>query len=276
MIGSMQTESIQEMLEFATRLALESGELAAGYAGKFTIAVKPDTSVVTEADTAVEAHILGKIREVYPDHATCAEETGNKADSARANARYCWVIDPIDGTRNYASGFPCFCTSIAVLDRGLPVVGVVYEHNRRAMYVATAGGGTRLDDKGVGIVEVSPNDDLLIGIPSSKDNLTVRVLRNWIGTSGIVLRNLGSTALHLAMVGAGSLGAAYCKRCKIWDIAAGALMVTEAGGVITDLRGNPRIPFDLTRDPSDDLSYITAAPATHQRLLDQIRPSVEA
>ncbi len=263
------------MLKLAKRLALESADLAAGFAGKFTITRKPDTSVVTEADTAIEAHILSAIAQAYPDHATCAEETASMPDPTRGNARYCWVIDPLDGTRNYASGFPCFCTSIAVLEKGRPILGVVYEHNGKDMYVATDGGGMTLNDVPVRLAEVSPEDDLLIGVPSSKDRLTVNILRSWVARRGMVLRNVGSTALHLGMVAAGRLGAAYCKQCKIWDIAAGALMVVEAGGRFTDLRGVPRTPFDLSLDPAEDLSYVTAAAGVHERLLEDIRPRLD-
>lgn len=268
----MPTESIAEMLVLAKRLAHEAADLARSYADRITISRKADTSIVTEADRAVEAHILRAIAEVYPDHAVCAEESAAEPDPGRVKPRYCWVIDPIDGTRNYASGFPCYATSIAVLERGHPVLGVVLEHTRGDLYVATAGGGATLNEKVIRVRDVGSDDDLLIGIPSSKDKLTVTILRIWIAERGIVCRNVGSTALHLSMVGAGSLGAAYCKRCKIWDVAAGVLLVTEAGGEISDPTGGSWLPFDLTGDPHDDLPYVAGAPSTHARLLEQLRP----
>lgn len=268
----MPTESIAEMLDLAKRLAHEAADLARSYADRITISRKADESIVTEADQAVEAHILGAIAEAYPDHAVCAEESAAEPDPGRAKSRYCWVIDPIDGTRNYASGFPCYATSIAVLERGHPVIGVVREHTRGDLYVATAGGGATLNEKAVHVRDVASDDDLLIGIPSSKDKLTVTVLRSWVAQRGMVCRNVGSTALHLSMVAAGSLGAAFCKRCKIWDIAGGALLVTEAGGKISDPKGGTWLPFDLTGDPHDDLPYVAGAASTHARLLEQLRP----
>jgi fructose-1,6-bisphosphatase/inositol monophosphatase family enzyme len=116
-----------------------------------------------------------------------------------------------------------------------------------------------------------PGGDLLVGIPSSKDRLTVSVLREWAAQPGMVCRNMGSTALHLAMVASGALGAAFCKQCKIWDIAAGVLLVTEAGGRCTNVDGTDRLPFDLAADPNQDLPILAAAPKTHERLIRSIQ-----
>jgi myo-inositol-1(or 4)-monophosphatase len=186
-------------------------------------------------------------------------------------ARYCWVIDPIDGTRNFVNGVPCFSTSIAVLDRGQPVVGVVVEHNRRDVFEATLSGGARLNGDPIHCADPPPNRDTLIGLTSDKTSLTRKVLEAWSATQGIVLRNLGSTAVHLALVASGALAADFCCLCKIWDIAAGALLITEAGGRITTPYGDPRIPFDLSLEPTAKLPILAAAPATHERLLRTIR-----
>ena len=263
------------MLELAKRLAQEAADMGRAGIGRDAVSRKADTSVVTEVDRAIEAHILGAIRDVYPDHATCAEESASACDPGRAAAQYCWVVDPIDGTRNYVSGFPCYSTSIAVLERGRPVIGVVLNHHGGALYVATAGGGTTLNGQSVNVTEVERDDDVLVGVPSSKDRVTISVVGHWIATPGMVCRNVGSTALHLAMLSAGQLGATYCKQCKIWDVAAGVLMIEEAGGRMTDLHGNAVVPFDLTRDPADNISHLAAAPETHERLLSQIGPMVE-
>lgn len=271
----MPTESIPAMLELATRLAQEAADLGRSYLGRTTISRKPDMSVVTEADRAIEAHILAAIRDAHPDHATCAEESASNPDPDRAAVQYCWVIDPIDGTRNYVSGFPGYCTSIALLDRGRAILGVVLNHNGGDLYVATAGGGATLNNQPVHVTDVHKGDDLLVGVPSSKDPLTVAVVGRWIAMPGMICRNVGSTALHMSMVAAGQLGGAYCKRCKIWDVAAGVLLVEEAGGRVTNLHGGSLLPFDLTHDPCSDLPYITAAPGTHERLLEQVDALVE-
>lgn len=273
MIGLMPDTLNQDMLRLATDLAEQAAAIALPRLGQTTVTRKADNSPVTEIDNIVQSHIVAAISGAYPDHAVCAEETLEQTEArpAPADTRYCWVIDPIDGTRNYASGLPCFSTSIAVLDRGLPVVGVVMEHNLGHSYAAVAGRGATFDKKPVHVKEVPVSSDVLIGTPSSKGKVTVKVLSRWVATRGLILRNLGSTALHLAMVASGVLNAAFSCQCKIWDIAAGALLIAEAGGRVTDLEGAPRAPFDLSVDPDENLPVLAAGPRVHERLLDSIR-----
>jgi len=264
------------MLQLATRLAAEAGEIALSHFGSAAVERKADNSVVTEADHEMQAHVLDTLARTYPDHAVWAEETVRdpEAHADRTSARFCWVVDPLDGTRNYVSGFPCFATSIGVLDRGWPIVGVVMEHNQHHVYTGTRGGGAMFNGQPITAHEVPAGTDVLIGVPSSKDRLTVQVVRHWAGERGMISRNLGSTALHLAMVGSSALGATFCKQCKIWDVAAGILIVNEAGGRCTQVDGSDRLPFDLTADSDEDLPLLAAAPQTHGRLLASIREFV--
>lgn len=273
MIGRMPEPRLEEILALARRLAADSARIAFEYLGRGTTQRKADNTPVTDADNAIQAFILDAIRHTYPDHAVRAEEVLPKSqvfpDPARS--RYCWVVDPLDGTRNYTSRFPCFSTSLAVLNEGRPVVGVVYEHNFRWLFAALSGGGATLNGEPICVEEPQPGGDMLIGIPSSKDRLTVNVLMKWLVTQGMILRNLGSTAVHLGMVASGMLAAAFCKRAKIWDVAAGALLVTEAGGRITDAAGDDLTPFDLTADPEADLPFLAAPPQAHARLLGSVQ-----
>ncbi len=294
MMASMSDAPLQEMLSLAKRLVADASKMVRSRMGRTTVRLKEDNSVVTEADHALQAHILEAIADAYPEHAVRAEETlaAPHAHCDLTKARYCWVVDPLDGTRNFASGIPCFSTSLAVLDRGRPVVGVVLEHNCGLLYAAAAGCGvtrcgigfqpvesqvTNLSrsDAIIRVEEVPEGSDMLVGIPSSKDQLTVNVLRSWVPMPGLIWRNLGSTALHLGLVASGALTAAFCKRAKIWDVAAGVLLVTESGGRITDLSGADLAPFDLTDPPDRDLPFLAAAPKTHQRLLRTIRTALE-
>lgn len=269
----MEDAPLTEMLNLATELAVEAGSISLARFGKAVARRKADDSVVTDADYAIQAHIVERIGEAYPDHAILAEETprgeGDHGDPTRA--RYVWVVDPLDATRNYASGLACFATSIAVLDHAAPVVGVVYEHNLRHLYTAVIGRGASLTGQAIRVDDSATNPDHLIGIPSSKDELTVRVLRSWVAAKGFILRNLGAATLHLAMVASGALEAAYGKQTKIWDLAAGALLVREAGGCITDPFGADLLPFDLTADPNRDLPFLVGGPTMHARLLQLIR-----
>ncbi len=262
-----------DMLELAQKLGVEAIEFTKPYAGQVASRLKDDASVVTEVDHAVQRHIVSAVAEKFPDHAFLAEESLDAPDSHpdRATARYCWVIDPIDGTRNFVAGFACFGTSIAVLDRGTPVAAVVVEHNLGHVYTATLNGGAFLGDRRLEMPEPDPERDVMVGIPSSKDRLTQRVVLLWQGTRGLITRNLGSSAVHLGMLASGALGAMFCKKCKIWDVAAGVLLVSEAGGRVTDPTGEAILPFDLTGDPNADTPILAAAPNIHQRLLAGIR-----
>ncbi len=265
----MADESLADMLELARRLGVEAIEITRPHVGKIKPSHKPDRSVVTEADHAVQRNIVAAVSEQYPQHAFFTEETLETPNAYpdRGSARYCWVIDPIDGTRNFVAGFACFGTSIGVLDRGVPVVAVVVEHNLGHVYTAIAGGGAALNGRRLHMIDPDPAQDLMVGVPSSKDPLTQAVVALWQGTQGMIPRNIGASALHLGMVASGALGAMFCKKCKIWDIAAGALLVTEAGGRISLPSGEPRIPLDVTANAATDTPILAAAPKTHERLL---------
>ena len=151
------------------------------------------------------------------------------------------------------------------------MVAAISEHNLGHMYLARSGCGATLNGAPIHTEPPPERGDLLIGIPSSKDRLTVDVVHQFMKTRGMICRNLGSTALHLAMVASGALTAAFCKQAKIWDVAAGALLVTEAGGRFTDPLGQERLPFHLAVDPNEDLPVLAAEPNTHARLRESIR-----
>lgn len=265
----MARESLSDMHDLAVRLANEVSDIAREGFGAPVVSRKADRSVVTETDHAMQATILGAIADTYPEHAVRAEETVARPDAHAdpTDARFCWVVDPLDGTRNFAAGLPWFATSIAVLDRGRPIVGVVREHGTGITYAATAGGGATVNGTACRACDRAVTGDMLVAVPSNKDPLTQHVLQTWAATPRFVLRNVGTTATHLALVASGALAAAFANRCKLWDIAAGALLVIEAGGRITDPRGNPCIPFDLGADSDADFPFLAAGPQVHRRLL---------
>jgi len=266
-----------ELLRFARRLAVDAGDIARDRGRLGSAKRKADASPVTEIDHAIQAGIVDAIVERFPDHAIIAEEPlpeGLVEVAPRpTEARYCWVIDPLDGTRNLVAGFPFFATSVALLDRGNPIVGVVVEHNLRAVYQAARGNGATCNDQPIRVSDASATDDLLLGVPSSKDPLTERIVRRWLATPGVNLRNVGSAAMHLALVAAGALQGAFCKQCKLWDVAAGVLLVTEAGGIATDPTGKSLIPFDLAIDPdaAADIPSLATSATLHEHLLAAIR-----
>jgi len=269
---------MEQMKMLAERLAGEAAELSLARIGRINAKRKADNSLVTETDYAIQERITSAIIQQFPDHAILAEEhiPGAGTGVTTTEARFTWVIDPLDGTRNYVSRLPCFATSIAVLDRGTPVVGVIVEHNLRRRYAAIAGRGATLDGEPIRCVDPPDGEDWLIGIPSSKDSLTVQVLRAWVATKGYVCRNLGSTAFHLALVASGTLSATFAKRAKIWDVAAGVLIAAEAGARITGAVGAKLLPLDLQADANADIPFVAAPPIVHARLLSSIQAASSA
>jgi myo-inositol-1(or 4)-monophosphatase len=272
-MAAMATTSVEEMLKLATRLATEAGTLVHAHRHPCNPRRKKDATIVTDTDFLLQDHILDAVTRAYPDHAVLGEETTRhgRSQPQPAEARYCWVIDPLDGTRNYALGFPCFATSLAVLNEGRPVVAVIREHNLGHLYTAVAGGGAALNGSPARVRDPAQDDDLLLGVPSSTDTLSIRVVTRWVGTPRFACRNVGSTATHLGMVASGMLAGAFAKQCKIWDLAAGMLLVGEAGGIVTDVHGNDCLPFRLDADGNQDLPFLAAGAKTHGLLLDSIR-----
>ena len=265
----MQEPTIKQMTELAVQLAHDGATLARNRAGAVNISFKADKSVVTDIDHAVQDLITRAVTHHYPEHAIVAEETlpHDVAAPATKDARYCWVIDPLDGTRNFSVALPCFCTSIGILDHGSPLVGVIYEPNVDLLFVAVRGQGATLNDQPLQVRDLPSRMERLVGIPSGKDPLSLGVIRAWTEVENLAFRNLGSTALHLALLASGSLQATFAKRCKIWDLAAGVLLVSEAGGALSDQHGKSLTPFDLSRDPQSDLPCLAGTPKVHAELL---------
>lgn len=270
----MSSDPYLAMLEAATELCLRAEPLiAAGRAGGGEASFKADESVVTPTDHAVQRMILAEIATRFPGHAVAAEESlaHPTAHADRRTARFCWAVDPLDGTRNFVAGLPCYSTSIAVLEEGRPVVAAVYDHNIHWLFAARRGGGATLNGRRIVLAGVPGPGDRLVALSSSKSRFTVAVARAWSAEEGLVLRNLGSTALHLALVASGGLDAALCTKCKIWDIAAGALLVTEAGGMVTTPEGGDPFPFLPDQPLTGDLPVLAGGPAIHTRLLAGLR-----
>ncbi|MFQ5590074.1 MAG: inositol monophosphatase family protein [Phycisphaerae bacterium] len=265
----MSDSAYPRMLDLATRLAEDAARVSVPQMGRTPVTRKHDASVVTAVDRAIQHQIFLAVREAYPDHALLGEEelAAHESVPAEPGARFCWVIDPLDGTRNFAAGLPVFATSIAVLDNGWPCVAVIVEHNLGHTYAAVSGRGATLNARQIRLTDPDSDEDYVVGVPSSKDGLTVGIVQAWAETKELICRNLGSTAMHLALVSSGAMAAAFARRSKVWDIAAGWLLVREAGGRITDLRGNELAPFRLDADPEVDIPFLAGAPEMHRRLL---------
>lgn len=235
--------------------------------GRAGVTRKSDSSPVTDADHAVQDALLESIARRYPADAVITEERQARpeAHAPVAMARRCWVVDPIDGTRNYARAIPVFTLSVAMMEGGRPVIGLVYDPVGDRMYSASAGAGAWLNADRLTPPREPAWGEEYMGIPTSRHEQLPPVVHRWIDT--MVVRNFGSTALHLALLAAGSLDAVYCKRSKLWDIAAGAVIAAEAGMRVLSLTGEEHFPMDLVSYARQPLPLLAARPVLLQRLL---------
>jgi myo-inositol-1(or 4)-monophosphatase len=202
-----------------------------------TIRHKSLNDLVSEVDRASEQAIIDVLRAAYPDHAILAEESGSAGDS-----EYVWIIDPLDGTTNFLHGFQQYCISIALVYRGVITHGVIFDPTRNDLYTATRGRGAYLNDKRLRVGKRDKLIDSLIGTGfpfrmfQHIDAYTAMLKDMMTKTAGV--RRAGSAALDLANVAAGRLDAFWEIGLAPWDMAAGCLMIQEAGGLVGDLEGN--------------------------------------
>jgi myo-inositol-1(or 4)-monophosphatase len=258
-----------DILAHVIEWARAGGEIARERFGSATASQKLDQTLVTDADHAVQDRILEAIATRYPGHAVLTEEAVRHPErhAAFAAADWWWVIDPIDGTRNYWRGVPSFAVSVGVLHRGQPAAGAVYAVMTDQLYSADLGGGAWCGQVQLRVADNPPTGDTLVGAPSGRGGVMPRTIHNWLDR--MTLRNVGATAIHLALVAAGAIDAAFSHECKLWDVAAGALLVTEAGGRFTDLRGESYFPLTAERiSLLTETPFLAAGPNLHRHLLD--------
>jgi myo-inositol-1(or 4)-monophosphatase len=228
------------MVNIAIRAARRAGELMIRQLNQLEalkVTEKSKNEFVTQVDRAAEAAIIDIIRDHYPDHAILAEESG-----AAGQHEYEWIIDPLDGTTNYVHGFPVFSVSIGVAYRGELEHGVVYDPLRQEIFSASRGQGAQLDGRRIRVSKRTTLQQSLVatGFPFRANLVHIDryldMLRAvMLETSGV--RRPGSAALDLCYVAAGRVDAFWELGLAKWDIAAGALIIREAGGRISDFRG---------------------------------------
>jgi myo-inositol-1(or 4)-monophosphatase len=227
------------VLETAVEIARESGALIANYHQRhIPFEVKGEFDLVTEADRASEKLIVERLRSHFPTHAIVAEEGGGHESASE----YCWFIDPLDGTTNFAHGFPMFCVSMGLQRAGEPIVGVVYDPIRGELFTAERGAGAFLNQHRIHVSPVQTVSDSLAstGFPSRKRHHNINIHFYYqLAMASHGVRRTGSAALDLAFVSCGRLDFFWEFGLKPWDMAAGALLVQEAGGRVGDMRGGP-------------------------------------
>lgn len=245
----MDTEAI---LRIAVQIARRAGEvLCQGWGTAQSIGYKGDIDLVTERDRASEALIIAALRQAFPDHFIYAEEGG---ESGQAESGWAWLVDPLDGTTNYAHGFPVFAVSLAALYRGRTEVGVIYDPLRDECFTARRGAGATLNDSPI---RVSTTDSLrhsllATGFPydvwTSPENNLDHFVNFVLRAQGV--RRPGAATLDLAYVACGRLDGFWELKLHAWDVAAGALLVEEAGGRVTDAQGQPDLNLREALIPS--------------------------
>lgn len=252
---------MQALLNTAVKAARKGGDLALRYlnrVGDLEVRSKARNEFVTQVDQAAEAAIIGSIRERYPQHAILAEESGKHAGN-----EFTWIIDPLDGTTNFIHGFPVFSVSIALEVHGQLEVGVVYDPCRQELFTATRGGGAQLDGRRIRVSSWPGLEGSLIGT-----GFPYRSNTGWLpqympmlqavmeSTAGV--RRPGSAALDLCYVAAGRLDGFWEFGLNIWDIAAGTLMIREAGGIATSLTAGQEL--------AESGNIIAGSPKVHAAL----------
>jgi myo-inositol-1(or 4)-monophosphatase len=206
---------------------------------RIAVTEKQHNDFVTDVDQAAEQAIVETLLKAYPDHAILAEESGASAN-LNDESEFAWIIDPIDGTTNYMHGYPNYCVSIALQQRGIITQAVIYDPVRNDLYTASKGGGAFLNDKRI---RVTKHDRIANTLLASGHGAGPRALDDYMRMYQIMaercqaVRSSGSAALELANVAAGRVDGYYEKGLKPWDIAAGSLLVTEAGGICGEFNG---------------------------------------
>ncbi len=231
---------MQELYEFAIRLAEEAGKiLVEGHdsVGRGEVSYKGWRNLVTEIDLAVERHVADAISKRFPDHGILAEEGAAKEGTSGVR----WIIDPLDGTTNYVHHHPFHCVSIGVEDEEGPVVGVIYAPKLNEFYTCRRGQGATMNGNAIHVSEETELKRSLLasGFAYGKGEPEDRNMKNWEALSATSrgLRRCGSAALDLAYVANGRYDGFWELGLNPWDVAAGALLVIEAGGHVTDCRG---------------------------------------
>lgn len=258
------------MLNFAMETARAAGHvLLEKFGGHLTVTKKGDINLVTEADLASEALIIERIRTHHPQHSVLAEESGDSV--IIDDSRWKWIVDPLDGTTNYAHGYPCFCVTIALENNGIVVLGVTYDPTRDELFAAEKHQGASLNHKPMRVsdTQLLSESMLVTGFPydiSKRDNVA-STFEKFLMNSRAVRRD-GSAAIDLAYVACGRFDGFWEEGLSPWDVAAGILLIEEAGGMATGYDGSD---VDIYSPP-----FCASNTAIHKEMLGILDSAVKS
>ena len=247
-------------------IARDAGALLMSYFGKVRVEYKGDVDIVTEADRAAEQLIVGRVRSQFPSHDLMAEE-GSRNETG---SDYHWYIDPLDGTTNFAHGFPVFCVSLGLAFQGERIAGVVYDPTRDEMFAAAKGSGATLNGTPIHVSGTAHLTNALVatGFPSRSRHRNPNIhFYHQITLRSHGVRRAGSAALDLCSIACGRYDAYWEFNLNAWDTCAGALIAQEAGGRVTDFNGGP---FKV-----EDRDVIATNGLLHEELMAEFRAIME-
>lgn len=274
------SENLAHDLQFAVDLARGAGKIVLDHYGKVERLTKTHSmttaEAVTDADRASQRFIVAGLRRRFEDDGIIGEEsdTGSSItfECPNPDGRV-WVIDPIDGTNNFVAGLGNFAVCIGLLRQGKPVLGVVYDVTRDQMYTAAEGQGAWLGSRRL-TVNPRPMDDSSVLMLTSnlldKSGKCPAFPTRWLSQTNWKIRILGSAALEAVQVGAGVAQAAITMNGKLWDVAAPAAIVLEAGGHVLSLDGRPVFPIDLRGYSGAKVPFVATTPAAKDVIMDEV------
>lgn len=260
---------MEPLLNIAVSAARQAGEIIIRHmelVDRLKITAKNGHEYFSEVDVKAEQCIINAIHKAYPDHSILAEESGAR----EGNSDYVWIIDPLDGTSNYLHGFPFFSVSIALKIKNRIEHGVVYDPLRHECFAASKGRGARMNDKRIRVSKQTQLSAALLGTGFSFRNLAL--VQKYVPTFEALMatcagvRRTGSAALDLAYVASGRLDGFWEFGLRPWDVAAGSLLIREAGGLISDLQGS--------EDFLKNGDIVAGTPKVFKSLLQTISPAL--
>jgi myo-inositol-1(or 4)-monophosphatase len=247
-------------------IARQAGALLMSYFGKVEIEYKGDVDLVTKADRESENLVVERIHSLWPDH----DITGEEGTNTKTGSDYRWYIDPLDGTTNFAHGYPVFCVSIALEYKGTRIAGVVFDPTRNEMFSASQGNGAVLNGRKISVSKTKELGQSLVatGFPSHKRHANPNIhFYHQITLRSHGVRRAGSAALDLAYVSCGRYDGYWEFNLNSWDTAAGVLLVQEAGGIVSDFWNGP---FEIS-----SREVLAANPNLHPALMQEIQQVLE-
>ena len=264
----LEKGELSGMLETAVVAARLAGQRALEEINFIRISVKNGNELVTQADALCQRIIVDQIKQTYPDHGFIAEEGESGRifkQPPRGSEPFWWVIDPIDGTNNFAHRMLVFTVSVAVMYRGEPIVGVIFDPPTDSMFTAVKGGEAQLNGRHITAGNDKMDEFSSVGLDSHFDEGVPRWACEIMQRTRF--RNLGTTALQLAYAAKGSLIGTIVNSPKLWDIAAGALIAESAGAIVSDWHGGKVFPVDLDNYNGQVLPIVVANKKVHGELL---------